>query len=360
MIKLKQALKKSGLAVGTLAIVIAGAAAFSAFEAHIINVTARIENALNVPVDAIDFGTVFPQEHLEKPLAVSLSQSFLDEDRVDDVSYFIRQKPKCGVTTNGGTVLVGPTGTGHILPNLQTDDPDDFIIDCGPEPRVLVGDETWGLLPSLCEYISKDGSDPDGNVPQNDESLPSFHTPWTFANGVVTWNDTNGHLTKIGGDVVDDWIIDLAVPTFLGFSAQDWEDFVARHNQGAVAADFVLDPADEHKVFGCNLWIEVNGVSETPPPPGTLTVTKVVAGQNFADFSFTVNGGVSVAFEGDGSNDISLPAGSYSVVEDAEAGYTTTYSNSVNGNADCDNLPLASSGAVTCTITNVLEEVQVP
>ena len=149
MIKLKQALKKSGLAVGTLAIVIAGAAAFSAFEAHIINVTARIENALNVPVDAIDFGTVFPQEHLEKPLAVSLSQSFLDEDRVDDVSYFIRQKPKCGVTTNGGTVLVGPTGTGHILPNLQTDDPDDFIIDCD---IFLSKQKRTQLCPLLCLY----------------------------------------------------------------------------------------------------------------------------------------------------------------------------------------------------------------
>src|SRR3989338_6647589 len=68
---------------------------FAAFEAHVINVTARIENALEVSTDAIDFGTVFPQEQIDKFFGVDLSQSFLDEDRVEDIEYIIRQKPKC-------------------------------------------------------------------------------------------------------------------------------------------------------------------------------------------------------------------------------------------------------------------------
>jgi len=69
---------------------------FAAFEAHVVNVTATIENALSVPIEAIDFGTVFPQERLDRYIDVALSQSFIDEDRVDDVEYIIRQKPKCG------------------------------------------------------------------------------------------------------------------------------------------------------------------------------------------------------------------------------------------------------------------------
>src|SRR3990167_1141743 len=74
---------------------------FAAFEAHVINVTAKIENALSVPTDPINFGTVFPQEQLDRFLSVALSQSFLDEANADDVEYIIRQKPKCGVTNEG-------------------------------------------------------------------------------------------------------------------------------------------------------------------------------------------------------------------------------------------------------------------
>src|SRR3989344_2903050 len=88
----------------------------AAFEAHVINVTARIENALRVNTEPIRFGTVFPQEHLNKSLRVALSQSFQDEGRVDDVKYFIRQKPKCGITSIEGTVLdETSTKTGHII-----------------------------------------------------------------------------------------------------------------------------------------------------------------------------------------------------------------------------------------------------
>lgn len=78
-------MKKVLLAIGTLATVLAVIPLFAAFEAHVVNVTARIENALFVPIKSIDFGTVFPQEKLDKTFDVSLSQSFQDETRVDDV-----------------------------------------------------------------------------------------------------------------------------------------------------------------------------------------------------------------------------------------------------------------------------------
>src|SRR3989344_6121724 len=143
--------KKIILAAIALVAVAGGVAGLSAFEAHVINVTAKIKNALRVPTDSIDFGTVFPQEQLDQTFDVTLSQSFLDEDRVDDVEYAIRQKPKCGVTTDNGQTLVGPTATGHV----SLGPVDEVIIDCGNPPRSLETGETWGGLPSLCEYISK-------------------------------------------------------------------------------------------------------------------------------------------------------------------------------------------------------------
>ena len=86
--------KKILLALATVVVIAGGVAALSAWEAHIINVTAKIENALNVSTKEIEFGTVFPQEKLVENIWIRLSNSFLEEDRVDDVEYVIKQKTK--------------------------------------------------------------------------------------------------------------------------------------------------------------------------------------------------------------------------------------------------------------------------
>src|SRR3989344_3501591 len=187
--------KKIGLGLVALVAVTVGVVGLSAFEAHVINVTAQIENALQVGVNAIEFGTVFPQEHLEQPLRVALSGSFLSEDRVDDVEYIIRQKPKCGITSSNGTVLDhASTQTGHVIPTVddpnttgvdESEDGTAYTIDCGRPNRPTVEGETYGVLPSLCEYISKEGDDEDGTSVENDGSTPSFHQPWTVASSTV-------------------------------------------------------------------------------------------------------------------------------------------------------------------------------
>lgn len=84
--------------------------------------------------------------------------------------------------------------------------------------------------------------------------------------------------------------------------------------------------------------------------PATLTVTKVLNNQyggtlKCEDFSFKVNGGLSVPFEADCSNTVSVNAGTHSVVEDAKTGYTPSYNN-------CTNIVLTNGGSATCTITN--------
>ena len=183
-------LKKGGIALATIAIVIAGAAAFSAFEAHVINVTARIENALSVPTEPIDFGTVFPQEELDRQFTMALSQSFLDEPRVDDVEYFIRQKPKCAITTNDGQFLSGPTATGHIIPVI--DDNGGYRVDCGEPPRVLQDGEAWGVLPLLCPYLSKHELTEDGQESENDGTTLAFHEPFEIDGDQINWHDTLG------------------------------------------------------------------------------------------------------------------------------------------------------------------------
>ena len=84
--------------------------------------------------------------------------------------------------------------------------------------------------------------------------------------------------------------------------------------------------------------------------PATLNVRKVVNNSSggtkvASDFSFSVNGGPPVAFEPDGTNTLTVDAGTYTVTEPAVSGYTTGYSN-------CANLVLPNGGSATCVITN--------
>ncbi len=277
---MKKILNRITLSLGTLGVIVAGAAAFSAFEAHVINVTARIENALNVPIDFIEFGTVFPQEKLEKPLAVTLSGSFLadDQNRVDTVSYFIRQKPKCALTSPDGQTFYGHeyTATGHIKfgdnPATETvEQADNVYVDCGTRPvtpteNAELSQAVWGVLPNLCPYLSKHSEivsrEP---LTYEDGALASFHKPWVLdaQNQTIDWTDVGGTVSK-PNDTTDNWVIDLAVPCFGGYCAQDWENFVKGVNPEANPSEYTQPIENEHKIFGCDLWVEVNGVTSTP------------------------------------------------------------------------------------------------
>ena len=87
--------KKILLALGAVLVVAAGVAAMAAFEAHVINVSAYIENALKVSTKEINFGTVFPQEEMTTIATIALSNSFFAQTRVDkNVEYKVTEKPK--------------------------------------------------------------------------------------------------------------------------------------------------------------------------------------------------------------------------------------------------------------------------
>jgi len=71
--------KKVILIVAALMLVLSGVAAVSAYEAHLINVKAHVENALKVDVQELDFGTVFPEEWIVGKRTVQLSSSAIAE-----------------------------------------------------------------------------------------------------------------------------------------------------------------------------------------------------------------------------------------------------------------------------------------
>ena len=67
------------LGLGVLALTLVLMPVFGAFEAHVINVTAQIENVLFTLIDEINFGTTFPQEQFDKQFSIELSESFRTE-----------------------------------------------------------------------------------------------------------------------------------------------------------------------------------------------------------------------------------------------------------------------------------------
>ncbi|MFZ2521880.1 MAG: VWA domain-containing protein [Minisyncoccia bacterium] len=109
-----------------------------------------------------------------------------------------------------------------------------------------------------------------------------------------------------------------------------------------------------------NVTVPIGGVASCTitntwnEPHGTLTVNKVRVGgfglQATSTFQFVVNGGAPTNFESDGSNQISVPVGPYTVAEVATTSYSILYS------AGCSGV-MSPGGNETCTITNTAEIV---
>jgi len=94
-------MKKAVLILAALLMVVSGVAAVSAYEAHVVNVKATVENALTVTLTdedqaagGLDFGTVFPEEWLSKHFRVERSTSFIAQSRVDSVDFEVWAESK--------------------------------------------------------------------------------------------------------------------------------------------------------------------------------------------------------------------------------------------------------------------------
>ncbi len=244
--------KRILLTIAAVAAVAVGVVGMSAFEAHVINVTAHIENALSVITEPIKFGTVFPQEYLEKPFEVALSASFNNEPRVDDVEYKIVQKLKPCPIHKVECIPPDPGAT-CSAPDDPTCVPD------GTNPGIdvpLHNATGWHYL-NLCPFLSKTNTESDGRVEQNDISHPSYYVDNSPAGPSANdycqnpGGDATGRLAKGAGDTSDAWLVDLKVPPVKGTVGQDWPTNCP-----------VLDEND--KTYGCDLWVEVTGISSNP------------------------------------------------------------------------------------------------
>lgn len=221
--------KKILILVIAAGVVVSGVAVLSAWEAHVINVTAHIENALKVlpSTGELVFGTVFPQEHLEKSVWVTTSTSFCEgsQRRVLNIDYRIVQKPKC----------INQAGEYALIDYATHQCPDGYE-----------------EMSSLCPYLSKTPKKIDP-APYTDYGVSAFHDP-EDASAVA-----KGTINK-DVDLSDEWIIDLAVPCFEGYCGQDYGDFVRSHNPQADPRDYEAVGDPKGTDFGCDLWFEVTDI----------------------------------------------------------------------------------------------------
>jgi len=131
---MKKLIYRSGLTLATAAVVIAGAAAFSAYEAHIVNVTATIENALSVPVSALDFGNVFPQEKFDKTFNMSLSDAFLSQGSGSNL--LVNGGFEQPVVVNSAKWDIFPSGTSGLGWTVAWANPTNFGNNVPPTPAL--------------------------------------------------------------------------------------------------------------------------------------------------------------------------------------------------------------------------------
>lgn len=75
--------KNAILALASMVALFSGIGMVSAFESHVVNVEAHVENALTIPT-TLNFGTVFPEEWFTELIPMGLSSSFCETDPLQD------------------------------------------------------------------------------------------------------------------------------------------------------------------------------------------------------------------------------------------------------------------------------------
>jgi fimbrial isopeptide formation D2 family protein len=211
---------------------------------------------------------------------------------------------------------------------------------------------------------------PTGSYSVTEPAVNGYDTSYANCSNVAVAEGQNATCTITNDDRPATLIVDKVLTTNDGSDAT-CDDFSFRINDGnaiefdADCSNSIVVNAGTYSVVetdadgfttgyaNCSGIQIPNGGSATctisnDDQPGTLIVNKVISGgdADFDDFSFRVNGGGSVAFEADGSNAMTVAAGTYSVIEDAAAGYDTSYAN-------CSQVFIPNGGSATCTITNV-------
>ena len=176
-------MKKGILIVFALMLVVTGLIAAAAFEAHVVDVRAHVENALWVDPLEVNYGNyTFPQESLDEYVCIGLTNSFTNNNqtRLCDVHYALYWEPK-------------PIA-GHLpVPGQQEI--------CDPD-----GD---GNFTPIAPFIQVQASD----LPVDNVKGPGISPPGWVPAAAFGW----GTLDKFLGDTCDTWGLKFDVPVFEGW-----------------------------------------------------------------------------------------------------------------------------------------------
>ena len=263
---------------------------------------------------------------------------------------------KVVVNDNGGSKgaadfafdVSGPTASSDV--SFEADGQNDLTVNAGTYNVVENADPGYTTTYSAdcSDALIVTGGSKTCTITNNDK-------PATLVVKKVVVND-NG-----GSKGAADFAFDVSGPTAssdVSFEADGQNDLTV--NAGTYNVVENADPGYTTTYSAdCSDALIVTGGSKTctitnNDKPATLVVKKVVVNDNggskgAADFAFDVSGPTAssdVSFEADGQNDLTVNAGTYNVVENADPGYTTTYS------ADCSDALIVTGGSKTCTITN--------
>ncbi len=222
--------------LGALVLVVSGVAAVSAYEAHLINVTAHVENALSVNTTAIDFGTVFPQEVLKVHRNIALSESALAE---------------------------GPAGTTPLPGDLMSVDYQVWA-ECKPNPNIpgdfyqWLGEWLWVGIdasqdPTLITGHVRVGAAPTDPCPA---AKPILDAAGNTLTGTLSGNNT-----------VDMMGVTILTPAFVGYYNEltdqkpDWFQAVIDAGNWPL-----LDGDPDGTDLGLDLKIQVTGINRFQNP----------------------------------------------------------------------------------------------
>jgi hypothetical protein len=166
-----------------LVAVVSSVAAVSAFESHLVNVQAHVENAVVASGGgSIGGATMFPEEWLTTGVTVDASDSFKNQTRVDTIDYIVCAEPKtidspdgdpfewmggmAYLSTDGGStwVWVGPTAdlvpptAGFVCPGIsgQLTGAAASVVDVGFDAPVRV--ENYNEDTDVCDKPRPDTS----------------------------------------------------------------------------------------------------------------------------------------------------------------------------------------------------------
>jgi hypothetical protein len=249
--------KKLLLGLAALVMVASGVATVSAYEAHVVNVEATVENALHVTIDKIEFGTVFPEEWQTRTIWLENSTSFCSDsqggrleqgtnvDAVDYQVWVVRKKVED---------QVGPW----------------------PFPVEQIGTDYYyywlGDAMYLGIFEDQASVDPTKMYPSNSD--PTGHGK----DGILTHVTTTaapvltGTITKAAYGAPDDWYdiiaVGLDVPVFADFHNSHTDVPIKPSGLNAPTVTLTGERNVQGIVLGAEIKIQVTNIYKwTPPPP---------------------------------------------------------------------------------------------